>query len=292
MYSDLSPFLLIVEVTCNAFDDHSIMQRNMAQFYITNVQNPTALHDITYLKATHLTANNFSEAIKGKPDKIAPKVKKYIGLDQEPVAIPSDRTVRCAERYQWFVKTGGRDIAIHAVGCFSAFNDFRELAAIADCLATINGIDVVVIFRDVKDILTFRELRSIDEALGCATDNFPIYRDTAGNINVKWDHEYLYEAAGLLRAFPKANECRVVVFGRYPLDVKEVVIPRIADDEKYPGMRRSIISLGNMFQMLRDFYFGALLPELGHPRHTSGLPLRQQRLDRRLRMNVMQAVGL
>ena len=139
----------------------------------------------------------------------------------------------------------------------------------------------MLIFHDVSKGLKNRELESIEQGLACAADNVQVYR-SENELHLKWDSEYLYEAAGLLQAFPEAVGCKLVLFGISDPDIKEVIIPRIDNirDEKYPAMRRSIKSLSDMFIKLRVFYFGALLPELAFPRKIHGLPLRSTLVDK------------
>ena len=133
----------------------------------------------------------------------------------------------------------------------------------------------VVIFRECRSL----GLRRLNDAITRGEASVPIRqrRTTDGNNeyylldNERRDaSDIWYEVEGLLRAYPDADACHFVAFGKTEQDVIHVHINR---PERYNKVTDEILGI------LRDFYYKAILPELAHPRKEQGFDLRTECLS-------------
>ena len=285
----------ILESACNEYDGEAkieIMQAEMIRFYKETFETEQQIFNRQYSWRTsrtfRLRCDQFREAMYSRENTVGSKVEKYLYSYKDYSDFVENKKKRSEKmnkklyRYRGYLQAKvGQDYSV-LENEYRSVIGFPELVASPDARVQIRGSEYVLIFCDLSEGLENREYETLEQGLACAADHLPVYGDE-NELQLKWDSKYLYEAAGLLQAFPEAVDCKLVLFGILDTDIKEVIIPRIPIDniryEKYPAMRRSIKSLSDMFIKLRVFYFGALLPELAFPRKIHGLPLRSKLVD-------------
>ena len=200
---------------------------------------------------------------------------------------------RASSRQQWAVLLNERYMAHMArlglrydrhQGTFPNLNirtldGFPELCAAPDARVVCEkeGIDymVLVILHDVSQILNGSTLQQAYD-VGVP---LPVHK-SEGQWRISNNEAIWYKAAGLFQAFPEneADSCHYVVYGPNQDNAvpdNMVVIPIDRDD---PEIIR--ISSPETFKKLREFYFGAVLPELAHSRREAGLELRKSLIDK------------
>ena len=276
--------LSFIEETLNHFDRS--MRENMVKYYIEHFTTREVYYADTnegeQAMRCRLTADKFWIVLKDLYFFDIPSVVGNLLCTREKRAL-----LGIEERMEYFSQyasvlqkikgvSGVHQKELFPYSAIRMMKDYPELCASPDAWVKVKrkegGVrktqSVLVIFHDPSKV----SHKSLKKVLG--TGNV-----VCSGKHIRNEENVWYEVLGLFEAFNNPNE-----MGEHPTLCHYVIIKEgrcaiVEIDENNDRIRQLSEEKGELFDKMRKFYIGALLPEVAHSRGEQGLDLRKELLD-------------